>query len=96
MTEYWDWREGEREEAGHLAQGEEVQMVLRYHATVLSIPFHNDTHSLLGFPGRMHASLRVNQRLVSLSHSFQLGFRAIIHHSVSKRLNGSCTLQQTR
>lgn len=44
--------------AGHLAQGEEVQMVLLYH--VLSIRSSNDTRSLLEFAGRMHSSLRVN------------------------------------
>lgn len=71
-------RESAREGAGHLAQGEEVQMVLLFHATVLRIPSPNNIHSLLGFPGRIHASLRANRTLVWLLHSFQLVFRGIM------------------
>lgn len=85
-------REREREKAGHLAQGEEVQMVLLHNAKVLSVPAHINTHSLLGFPGRIHSSLRANQRLVSLLHSFHLGFKPIIHLYISKLLNCSCAL----
>lgn len=82
----------EREKAGHLAQGEEVQMVLLHNAKVLSVPSHINAHSLLGFPGGIHSSLRANQRLVSLLHSFHLGFKPIIHLHISKLLNCSCAL----